>query len=171
MTGSREFESMIGPVITRYLDLKRSLGQRADTLRYHLDRFDRFLASQDAEDLTRESFAAWCSSFEHLACSTRRQRMRVVYHLCLYRRREEPNCFLPDPGQFPAPKPRPQPHIFSQEELMRILSAADALKSHPASPLHRQVARLAVVLLYTAGLRLGELVALALGDYDSSSHV
>ena len=171
MTGSDQFVSPIGPVITRYLGIKRALGCRADTTQHILTQLDRFIASIGATDLTSETFAAWACSIEHLAQSTRHQRMRTVYRLCLFRRRDEPTCFLPDPSQFPPLRPRPRPHIFSEDEIIRVLLASNALESNAPSPLHRQVARVAVVLLYTAGLRRRELVRLTLGDYDPHTKV
>ena len=171
MTAAVVFASVVGPLIRRYLELKRALGRRADDLQYVLTQLDRFLASRKAQDLNRETFAAWCSCFEHLAANTRRQRMRIVYHLCLFRRREAPGCFVPDPSQFPPLQPWPLPHIFSEDEITRLLLATDALKPHAPSPLHHPVARLAITLLYTTGLRRGELARLMLGDYDATAHV
>jgi integrase len=171
MTAPVVFASVLGPIIARYLDLKRALGRRADNLQYVLAQLDRFLASRNAKDLNRETFAAWCSVFEHLAANTRRQWMRVVYHLCLFRRRYEPSCFVPDPSQFPPRQPWPLPYIFSESEITRLLLATDALKPNALSPLHRPVARLAICLLYTAGLRRGELARLTLSDYDAAEHV
>ena len=171
MTAPVVFASVLGPIIRRYLDLKRALGQRADSLQYVLAQLDRFLASRHAKDLDRETFAAWCSCFEHVATNTRRQRMRIVYHLCLFRRRDAPSCFVPDPSQFPPLQPWPLPYIFSEDEITRLLLATDALKPNAPSPLHRPVARLAICLLYTAGLRRGELARLTLGDYDATEHV
>ena len=42
---------------------------------------------------------------------------------------------------------------------------------HKASLLHGAVARIGIVILYTTGLRRGELVRLTLGDYDKSDRV
>jgi len=97
--------------------------------------------------------------------------MRIVYHFCLFRRRTEPACFVPDPSQFPPQQPRPLPYIFTENEIRNVLKATDNLKPKPHSPLHRQVARLAFVLLYTTGLRRGELIRLNLGDYDPGERV
>lgn len=166
-----EFTSSIGPVIGRYIALKQALGRRYDSQRHVLAQFDRFLAALPAPDLTASTFSAWCSSIEHLKTSGRRQRLRIVFHLCLYRRRSEASCFVPDPSQFPPPPPRPRPYVFSEDEIARLLRAADALRRYRFSPLHRQVARLALVLLYTSGLRRGEIVRLTLGDYDPVEHV
>jgi len=171
MSASRKFTSAIGPVITRYVAFERALGHRYDTQAYLLSQLDRFLTAYSAADLTAESFSAWTASLAHLTPSGRLLRLRVAFRFCSYRRRSEPNCFVPDPGQFPPSPPRPQPHIFSEDEILRLLRAADALQANATSPLCRQVARLALVLAYTAGLRRGELVRLALGDYDATAHV
>jgi integrase/recombinase XerD len=78
---------------------------------------------------------------------------------------------VPDPTQFPAAAPRPWPHTFAEADIVRLLATADDLPAHNASPLHREVARIALVILYTTGLRRGELVRLTLGDYDAIAQV
>ena len=171
MTARVVFASVLGPLITRYLGLKRALGQRADSLQYVLARLDRFLASCHANDLNQETFAAWCLSLAHLATNTRHQWMRMVYQLCRFRRRYEPSCFVPDPSQFPSLQPWPLPYIFSEGEITRLLLATDALKPNAPSPVHRPVARLAISLLYTTGLRRGELAHFTLGDYETAGHL
>jgi integrase len=171
MSPATEFTSAIGTSIARYVALKQALGHRYDIQRYLLTRFDRFLALRGYLDLTAESFSAWCSSIKHLTPSGRRMRMQIVRQFCLYRRRSEPNCFTPDSSQFPPPQPKPQPYIFSEGEIIRLLLAADTLRTYEFSPLHPQVARLALVLLYTSGLRRGEVTRLTLGDYDPVERV
>jgi len=52
-----------------------------------------------------------------------------------------------------------------------LLKAADELPPNPNSPLHSRVYRLAIVLLYTTGLRRGEMVRLLIGDYEPSEHI
>ena len=47
------------------------------------------------------------------------------------------------------------------------MRAASSLRRSPYSPLRPEVVRLAVVLLYTTGLRIGELLQLVVGDIDS----
>src|SRR5437667_10772391 len=122
----------------------------------------RFLVSCHAADLTRETFTAWGESMASLHPTTRRARLRTVYHFCLFRRREDPHGFVPDPTQFPPRSPRPLPYIFSAADIVRLLAAAEGLTPHKASPLHREVARLSIVVSYTTGLRRGELVRVPL---------
>src|SRR2546425_1198174 len=47
-----------------------------------------------------------------------------------------------------------------------VLHAANALAPTPATPLRPQVFRFAIVLLFTTGMRRGELLRLTLDDYD-----
>jgi integrase len=61
-----------------------------------------------------------------------------------------------------------RPYIFTTTDIARLLDAADRLVATSRSPLRRETFRLAIVLLYTSGLRRGELVRLTVGDYDPS---
>lgn len=166
MTKASVFESAIGPVISRYLSLKRALGRTFQKEECVLGQVDRYLTDHDEVDLTLESFTGWSRELEHLGVAVRRDRIQVVHRFCQFRRRTEPDAFLPEPDQFPPAQPRPRPYIFTNDEIVRLLDVAKGLQAEPQSPLYPQVARLSVVLLYTAGLRRGEVVRLTLGDYE-----
>lgn len=89
------FSSVVASTIQSYLTLKRALGRQYVMHEWVLAHLDEFLADRHA-DLGPETFAAWCLTLEHLASGTRRNHMREVRNLCLYRRRREPSCFVPD---------------------------------------------------------------------------
>ena len=165
MSAPGAFSSVLGSTLTPYLALKQALGRGYAVERAVFHPLDAFLAAASA-DLTPATFAAWCHRFAHLSSGVRRNWMRVVRNLCLYRRRTDPTCCLPDPSQFPPPHQPVQPHIFAEAEITRLLGAAAALAPTPAAPLRPQAFRLATVLLYTTGLRRGELLRLTIGDYD-----
>jgi integrase/recombinase XerD len=162
------FSSRLAPALARYVDLKRALGRRFDKTTRTLQSLDRFLRDQATHylDLDAAAFQAWCQTLGHLASGVRRKRMREVYSFCLYRRRTEPRCFVPDPASFPKPHQRLQPYIFSEQDVARLLRASSGLKRVPSSPLRPEVVRLAIVLLFTTGIRHGELRRLTLGDYN-----
>lgn len=166
-----KFHSALAPDIARYVDFKLALGRKFISAQYILAQFDRFLVAAKATDFDLATFNLWSAHIAHLSSTTRSARMRIVYHLCVFRSRTDPACFIPDPSSFPPPRPRPWPYIFSEEEIVRLLSAAELLSAHHPSPLYRQVARLAIVLLYTTGLRRGELVKLMLADYDAEQRL
>lgn len=164
------FTSALGPVIERYLALKQALGRGYVLERSVFICLDGFLGAQppDGSDLIAGSFAQWCATLVHLAPTVRRNRMRIVRNLCLYRRRYDPHCFVPDTATFPRPHAPRRPYLFTEQDIVRLLRAAGNLQPSANSPLHGQVFRLAIVLLFTAGLRRGELVRLVLGDYDAA---
>lgn len=167
MKTTSTFKSKMTPHIKRYLALKQALGREYDGVRRVLAHLDEFVTTHGC-DLTAETFAGWCLTLQHLASGTRRSRMRVVRNFCLYRRRYEAASFLPDSRLFPPRHQVVRPHLFTNTEVLRLLAAISALPAAPTSRFRRENLRLAIVLLYTTGLRLGELVRLTLGDYDQS---
>jgi len=168
MTVPAAFESRLAPFLTQYVNWKRALGRRFDRTTRTLQSLDRLLHEQAAQypDLNATAFQAWCRTLEDLASGVRRDRMRVVYNFCLYRRRTEPRCFVPDPALFPKRHQSIRPYIFSEHDVARLLLAASGLKRGPRSPLRPEMIRLAIVLLFTTGVRCGELLRLTLGDYN-----
>lgn len=168
MRRSHDLCSALAPTIASFLALKKALGRRYSAETNVLEHLDRFLAAQRPKisALTADAFAAWCLTLAHLTSTVRRKRMRTVRNLCLYLRRTAPACFVPDASNFPAPHSALRPHIFTEEQIVRLLRAAAELPPASRSPLRAAVYRLAIVLFYTAGLRRGELVRLVLSDYD-----
>jgi len=159
-------QSVLQPIISRYLELQQALGKRFDGERRILESFARWLAETGAADIDSENFIGWCASKQHLTSGVRRNYMRIVRNFCLYRQRNDPTCFVPDLLSFPANHQPLQPYIFTAAQIARLIQAADQLEPLPLSPIRAQVYRLAIVLLYTTGLRRGELLRLSINDYD-----
>ncbi len=161
----RTFGSVLASTIRNYLALKRALGRQYAGEERVLAHLDKFLAARRV-DLTAETFTDWCLTLEHQASGSRRARMRDVRNLCLYRRRSEPACFVPDELLFPPLHQVIQPHIFTDGQVAQLLAITHTLARTSNSPLCPENMRLAIVLLYTTGLRRGELTRLTVGDYD-----
>jgi integrase/recombinase XerD len=162
MTGNA---SPLRPLIARYLELHRALGKGFHREQRVLESLERWLVDTAATDLGSGEFIAWCESLQHLASGVRRDQMRIVRNFCLYRRRSEPACYVPDLRLFPANHQPAQPYIFTDAQIAQLIQAADGLARTPHAPLRAEVYHLAIVLLYTTGLRRGELLRLRLGDY------
>jgi integrase/recombinase XerD len=157
---------MLHPLRQQYVALKQALGRRYHTEQHVLDGVDRFLATHHTPDLTAETFAAWCHTQRHLTPGVRRARLRIVRNFCLYRQRTDPQCFVPDRHGFPAPHQPVTPYLFTDPEIARLLQTAACLKPVPRAPLRAEGFRLAILVLYTTGLRRGELLRLVIGDYE-----
>jgi integrase len=161
--------ALAGPIAS-YLRLKEALGCQYTVERAILYALDRFLTDTHA-DLTADTFQAWHVTLARLSSGVRRNRLRVVRNLCLYRRRTCATAFVPDPAGFPTAHTPAPPHIFTDAEIVRLLRAVAQLRPTSVSPIRQTVFRLALVLLYTTGLRRGELLRLTVGDYHVDEHL
>lgn len=155
--------------IPRHLKHFRALGRRFDGEERTLLSLRTFLVKTTRRDLNACLFEEWCHNFEHLTANVRRMRRRIVRNFCLYRQRSEPGSFVPDINRFARPIPHAAPIILTPTQIGDLLQLADGCKSTKQTPLQPHVLRLAIVLLYTAGLRRGELSRLTLADVDPHS--
>jgi integrase len=106
-----------------------------------------------------------------LTSNVRRARQVAVRNFCLYRQRTEPRCFVPDINRFARPQPHAAPDILTPAQVGRLLELAGTREATATSRLRPYVLRLALVLLYTAGLRRRELLRLTLADVDAQAGV
>jgi hypothetical protein len=116
--------SCLSSLIRQYVKLKQALGRDFGREGRVLAHVDQFLSKAGASDFTQTEFEGWCRTQLHLSSGVRRGRMQVVRNFCLYRRRTEPNCFVPDDRLLPTRHQVVRPHIFSEMEIMRLLQAA-----------------------------------------------
>jgi len=167
---STPLKSFLRKDIQNYLELKGSLGLKYRNEIAILHSLDTFLANRypTSEKLTTEIFNRWCVTFSHVSPTVRRRRMVIVRNFCLYRNRSHPHSFVPDSLTFPANHQARAPYIFSEADIARLLSATKYLHPCERFPLQTETFRLAIILLYTMGLRRGELLRLKLDDYDQA---
>lgn len=167
----RQAPTPLDDAIDEFVAHQRVFGRRYYTEEYNLKAVGRFIARQGAKDLSATTFELWCKAEQHLSPNTRYARQLLVRKLCLFRRRRDPRCFVPDSAAFARPRPRRLPVLITPAQVSRLLRAADALPPSQHCALRAAVMRLAVVLLYTAGLRRGEVVRLHLADVDAHQGV
>lgn len=166
---ARAVQNAFERIAQRYIRHQRALGLHFDRQAWVIGRLAKYLKHVGAPDLDATQFDAWCASRATVSANERRSAAFIVHKFCRYRRRIEPECFVPDPMRFARRAPYRSPVIFGPREVARILHAVAALPVNTQFPLRSPVLRLAVILLYTAGLRRGELVHLKLSDLDLTS--
>lgn len=154
-----------------FLAHKRTLGRDYQTEEYVLRGVRRFLIEEEIHDLDHATFDRWCKQLVHLNANTRRARQLIVHKLCLFRQRTDQECFIPNPLYFARPVAYREPTLIEPEQVAGLLEQANTLEPSANSPLRAPVLRLAIVLLYTAGLRRGELLKLTLEDVDHKQSV
>jgi len=157
--------------IERYLKHFRALGRGYSNEERTLRSLTTFLVKRKQSDLRADLFDAWCRTLGTLSPNTRRLCQLIVRKFCLYRRRTEAKCFVPDINRFARPKPHAPPIILTPAQIIQLLQLSSDCTPRANSPLHPHILRLAIVLLYTAGLRRGELLKLTLADVDLTTGV
>ena len=157
--------------VADYLENRRVFGRKYSQEEWILRSLRRHLVTAHATDLDQDRFDCWRKSFKQLNANTRRAREQAVYKFCVHRRRSEPRCFLPNPLYFARRPPHAMPTIIDAAQIAQLLKLASALQPTPQCPIYPQIVRLALILLYTAGLRRGELIRLRLQDVDPGSGV
>src|SRR3954468_22475372 len=157
--------------IANYLERQRALGRAYVAEEDILHSLRDFICAAGEREVDLPSFERWCASHEGLTGNVRRNRQRIARNWCLYRQRSEPSCFVPDPNRFPKRHPHKAPVIIAPAAVGRMLTAAQAVRPTPDSALRPDVLWLASVLLFTDGLRWGDLLRLQLGDINAQDAV
>jgi integrase len=154
-----------------FIASRRALGRGLKVDEYVLRNLRTYLARAGYSDLDGPSFARWRRRLRHAAHNTQVDWAMMVYRFCRYRRRRESRCFLPQRWTLGRHRPYPLPTPIEAEQVRRLLVFADRCPLRNYRSLRRAAHRLAIVLLYTAGLRRGELVRLRLEDVDADAGV
>jgi integrase/recombinase XerD len=163
--------SALSRMVNRFLDHKRTLGHRYQQEAWVLQKIQRHVQQCNCRDLTAQSFASWLASLKDHHVNTRRKWYQIVRLFCVYRQRSEPGCFAPSLEGTPKRQPYITPIILEPEQIGRMLGIASKLPKTSSSPLRAPGLRLAIVLFYTCGLRLGELLRLRINDIEEHGTV
>ncbi|MEK7283416.1 MAG: tyrosine-type recombinase/integrase, partial [Acidobacteriota bacterium] len=130
-----------------------------DFARWASDRGDTHVRTGTATEWAAAARSPW----------QRERRLRAVAGFARHARAEDPRHEVPPIFVFGRRHVRPRPHIYSPEELGRLLDAASRL---PAIwPLRPQVFTTLFGLLASTGLRVSEALALRVGDVTSDGLV
>jgi site-specific recombinase XerD len=167
---SATFEGPLRAHFEDFATLMRSTGGRHVPLLANLVRFDRFLAQAYpyATTITKEILHAWFASFEHLRPSSQGRYRTATFQICKFLRRRNASTATREDILSPRLRRDFHPYIFTAEEISRLLHAAGELSPTKIEPLRPWSMQLVVVLLYTAGLRIGEVVRFQVRDYQAS---
>lgn len=157
--------------VAAYLAHWRALGRRYSQEQWLLQTLLRELPVLGYDDLTADGLQSWFDGRKNRHPNSRRKWAQLVRHFCVWRRRSDPGCFVPGPELACRAQPHVTPVILGDRQVACMLVAADAMEASPNSPLRPATMRMAVVLLYTTGLRLGELQRLELGDVEDDGGV
>ncbi len=152
-------------LISDYLAYRRALGFRLKSEAFMLRAFCKGVGSNSLSALTVDQVRSYLfhGAVSQQTILKRHRALRAFYRYVATRR----GIHLPTLPR--APKVGTTtfvPHIYSHEELDRLLRAAPIACQNPLALLDEYTLRTMLLLLYGAGLRLGEAIRLDVGDVD-----
>ncbi len=160
-----QLSSRLAGPIANLIRLRRLSGSDYASQTRLLELFDRFLVQQGVTEThpSRETVEAYQQSLAGLAPGSRSNHHSVVRQLCRHLAGADPAAYIPEPFRTPrGPEPR-SPYIFSRGEIRALMTAASKLP--PLGSMKPETHRTLLGLLYSTGIRVGEALALNIGDF------
>jgi integrase/recombinase XerD len=152
-----------------YLALRRALGFKLRQVEVGLLDFVSFLERKGDSHITTTRALEWATQPSHVQPAAWAQRLSFVRGFARHWRAMDPRTEIPLWGLLPYRPLRARPYLYSEEEIRRLLQAAESLASrHPLKPWTYYCL---LGTLVVTGLRLGEVLKLRTGDIDWSEGV
>lgn len=161
--------SRIGTAVDEYLVLRRSLGFELKRTEWLLRHFVRFADHERSRFITIDLALRWAKLSPHVQAAERSTRLRVVRQLAQFLSATDPRTEVPPGDLLPSTYQRPQPYIYSDDEVVQLVRAAEELPS--PTGLRAWTYRTLFGLLAVTGMRHSEALALDRGDVDLDAGV
>lgn len=157
----------LAEAVGQYVTHKQSMGMRFCTEERTLKAFCRAIGNIAMTEIQRDRVDAYLAGKGPVTRFWQRKYEVVVgfYRFAIARGYA---LDIPLPHRVPKPARAFVPHIYSHDELRRLLKATAAC-DNPHSSIDSETCRTLILLLYGAGLRISEALALTLDDVDLSS--
>jgi integrase/recombinase XerD len=153
----------LNEVINEYVTLQQSLGMHFKSSGRLLQQFGRAMGDIQIDQVKPQAVRYFvCGTASPTTWPGRYGTLSGLYRFAVGRGYARTS---PLPRELPKRPPQPPPHIYSTEELRRLIDATSIVHG-PRSQLRAPMCRTLLILLYGSGLRIGEALKLTLRDAD-----
>ena len=147
-----------------YLALRRSLGFKLREYGVCLHELVSFLAKRGAAHITSSLAVEYASSRAYEKPVSWARRLTIIRGFAEYRSAADPATQVPHLRLLPFRSKRARPYLYSEDEIDRLLSAAQTMVS--PHPLRQRTYYCLFGLLAVTGMRSGEVLRLNRSDVD-----
>jgi integrase/recombinase XerD len=147
-----------------YLRIRRSLGFRLQQQASSLRNFVTFLRTEGASHITTELALRWATQPAKAHPAAWAWRLGRVRRFAIWYSATEPRTEIPPAGLLPHRRRRKPPHIYSDDEIERLLRRAQQLPSRKG--LRSRTFTTLFGLLVATGMRVSEALSLDRPDVD-----
>jgi len=151
-------------VAKEYISIRRALGFDLRYTARTLLQFVAFLDRKGAPFITTSLALRWAQEKPDASSTTQADRLSMVRRFAIWRSATDPRTEIPASALLPRRYQRPTPHIYGEDEILRIITCAASLPS--ARGLRGPTCSTLFGLLGVSGMRVGEAVALDRDDVD-----
>jgi integrase len=159
----------LSEAIHNYLALRRSLGFKLRRAGAALADFASFMEQRQAKHVTTSLALEWAQQPRTVQPALWAQRLSYVRGFARHQLASDPNTEVPPPGLLPFRPARARPHLYSLDEIRRLLE--QALQMPTAESLRPWTYHALLGLLSVTGMRVGEALRLRLDDVDLNAGV
>src|SRR5690625_1941948 len=162
------FKSILGELITGYIDEKRAVGYKYQKGASLLKQFDTLVDKENRVKmkLPKELVLLWTGKRPNETVSTRNGRISIIRGLAIYMVRLGYEAYIFPAAAISIDRYSYVPHIFSENELKNVFNVCDNYPISSFSPNRHLILPLLFRILYGCGLRISEALNLKLKDLD-----
>jgi len=150
--------------LAEYLAVRRSLGFELRQVGYYLDDFVGLAETEGAAHITTDLALRWAKRAVNAQPANWAQRLGIVRRFAVWCSAADPQTEIPPDGLLPHRYRRKPPHIYSDDEIERLVQAAAALPS--PNGLRARTYSTLFGLLAVTGMRVSEALKLDRTDVD-----
>jgi site-specific recombinase XerD len=161
--------SAIRDALTQYVALRRALGTKLQEPARTLGQFLDFLEREGSEFITSELALRWAMEPRDVQRATWSRRLSMVRQFAVWLSTLDSRTETPPHRLLAARRRRNKPHIFTEQEIGQLMTAAGQLAS--PTGLRALTYTTLIGLLTATGLRPGEALALDRSDVDVDSGI
>ncbi len=157
--------SSLSDTLDDYLALRRSLGYKLERPGQVLGGFVSWLDARGATHVTIDLAVTWATRSGDVSDRWRASQLGAVRCFARYAQALDPAHEVPPAWLLPSGRHRPVPYLYSDEEVVTLMTAARALRS----PLRAGTLAAIIGLLFVSGIRVGEILRLDKADLDADA--